>query len=128
MAKAHVLTTQGQVSRVAFHISIPAAGNNGAGIQWRTAVKNSGVAFPEGKAGTTILPDGDGTGGTISSTEKTDLVNGLIVEAVSNDVTIPSGLTTAQANAFLDDLHAAKAAEVQAIIQARLQYFGYTRT
>jgi len=121
MAKAHVLDATGANSRIAFHIAVP-AGNNASGIAWTVAVKNSGIG------GTTILPDGDGTGGTISSSEKTDITNGVTYEFVRNDVPIPGGLNLAGANAFLDALHAAAVSEIQPQLQAKLNYFGFTRT
>lgn len=120
MAKVHVLATDGGLTRVVFHIDVP-AGNNGAGVAWTAVIVNSGMG------GTTRLPDGAGTGGTISAAEKTAIQAGTVYE-VEERVSIPLGLNTAQANAFLDALHAAKVTEVQAQITARLNLFGFTRT
>lgn len=120
MAKAHVLTRSGPNARVAFHISVPAAGNNAAGIQWRTALKNSGLV------NATVLAAGNGSGGTISTAEGNDVVNGVVYEVVG-DLPIPDGISAAQADAFLDAHHAALQSEVQASLTTRLQYFGYTR-
>lgn len=119
MGKAHVLDGNG-VTRIVFHIAVP-AGNNSAGISWVNAVKNSGLG------GTTVLPDGDGTGGTISTAEKLELTNGTTYEYVWSDVPVPAGMNVAQANAYLDALHAAAVVEIQAQLQNRLRYFGYTR-
>lgn len=120
MAKAHVLDTAGGLTRVAFHITVP-AGNNAAGIAWSTALKNSGIG------GKTVLPDGDGTGGTVGTVEKTSIVTAGTTFEVVRQVPIPTGLTLAQANAFLDDLHADLVTEIQPQLQARLNYFGFTR-
>lgn len=119
MAKAHVLSTEGGFTRVAFHIAVP-AGNNAAGTAWSAVLVNSGIG------GTTVLPDGAGTGGTISATEKTSIQGGTVFEVIDR-VFLPSGLTGAQADALLDAAHAAKTTEVQAQVQARLNYFGYVR-
>lgn len=119
MAKAHVLDSAGAETRVAFHIAVP-AGNNSAGIAWSAAVKNSGVGS------TTVLEDGNGQGGTIGATEKAEVTNGTVFEKVVS-TSIPAGMNAAQANAFLDALHADLVTEVQADLQARLAYFGYTR-
>jgi hypothetical protein len=102
------------------HIDVP-AGNNSAGTAWTVVILNSGIG------GTTRLADGAGTGGTISSAEKTSITSGTVYE-VEQLVSLPPGMNATQANAFLDALHAAKVTEVQAQIQQRLPYFGYTRT
>ena len=120
MAKAHVLDTSGGLTQVAFHIAVP-VGNNGAGTAWSAVLINSGIG------GTTVLPDGAGTGGTISAAEKTSIAAGTVFEVVDR-IFIPTGLNAAQANAFLDAVHAAKVTEVQAQVTARLSMFGYTRT
>lgn len=120
MAKAHVRATAGGLTEVVMHIDVP-AGNNNAGTAWSAVLVNSGIG------GTTVLPDGTGSGGTISTAEKTSIQTGAVFEVVDR-VAIPPGLNAAQANAFLDAVHAAKVIETQAEIQKRLGYFGYTRT
>jgi hypothetical protein len=120
VAKAHVLDTSGGLTRVAYHIDVP-AGTNTVGTSWSAVLINSGIG------GTTVLPDGAGTGGTISVTEKTAITAGTVYEVVDR-VSIPAGLNTAQANAYLDALHAAKTVEVQSQIQSRTGMFGFTRT
>lgn len=123
MAKAHVLTTSGEQIRIAFHVAVP-VGNNVAGIAWTTAIRNSGLG------GRTVLPDGDGTGGTISVAEKTNITtDGTVYEVVR---TVQSSQirtdTAAHANADIDALHAALVTEIQPQLQAQLNVFGYTRT
>ncbi len=120
MAKVHVLDTSGGLTRVVCHIDVP-AGNNSAGTAWAAVIVNSGIG------GTTVLPDGAGTGGTISAAEKTSIQGGTVFEVIDR-ISIPLGMNAAQANAFLDAVHAAKVIEVQAQITARLNYFGFTRT
>ena len=121
MAKVHVLTTSGGYSRVVFHIPIPVA-NNTAGTPWATALKNSGLAR-------TALVDGDGTGGSIDATEKTAITNGTTYETEAS-IQIPTGLTSAQYNAYFDALHADKVDEITGLgsaLRLRLDYFGYRR-
>lgn len=120
MAKCHVLATSGANTQVALHITVP-AGNNSAGIPWATVLKNSGIG------GKTVLPDGDGTGGTISAAEKTSVVTNATVYEVVVSTPIPAGMSAATANAFLDALHAAAVIEQQDNIQKQLAQFGFTR-
>ena len=66
MANIHVLESPAPGRfRVAYHVAIPAS-NNPAGVAWRTAIVNSRDATRP----VTVLPDGDGTNGTISAAEK----------------------------------------------------------
>lgn len=121
MARAHVLTRSGGKCRVVFHITVPATGNNDAGTQWRTALVNSKIIAAS------ALPAGNGSGGTISTAEQTELTNGASYEVV-RDVEIPGGMSAAQANAFLDALHGELTTEIQEELRQRLLLFGYTRT
>jgi hypothetical protein len=75
MANIHVLETDGPEFRVAAHVPISDDVNT-AGVNWRTVVINSG------RGGKTILPAGDGTGGTISDKELEDIASGAIIEVV----------------------------------------------
>lgn len=120
MARAHVLDSNGGgASRIAWHFSVP-AGNNDAGIAWTVALANSSLRS------TSVLPDGSGNGGSISAAEKANLANGSVYEWVDS-LEIPPGMTAGQANAYLDEYHAAKQTEVYAMLQRRLRYAGYTR-
>lgn len=120
MAKAHVLDSNGGgQTRVAWHFTVP-AGNNTAGISWVTALLNSSI--PK----TTVLPDGSGTGGSISAAEKATIGAATVFEVVTS-LPIPAGLNTTQANAFLDLQHAAQQTEEYERLQRRLAYAGYTR-
>jgi len=112
MANVHVLeqTAPGRF-RVVYHVAIPAT-NNAAGVAWRTAVVNSRIA---GQA-VSVLPDGDGTNGTISAAEKAQLTSGAVYEVVREE----KGQTGAGINA----MHAQRSAEVLAALQARLAQFG----
>lgn len=122
MANWHALTgdVAGNAFQVVFHIAVPNTGNNRAGIQWRTALVNSKLG------GTTILPDGDGTGGTISAAEKSSVQSGAIYEYVLEIATNP-GETAVQLRARVDTLHTALSTSVLAALQARLTYFGHAQ-
>lgn len=112
MANTHVLeqTTPGRF-RVVYHVAIPAT-NNAAGVAWRTAIVNSRDATRP----VTVLPDGDGTNGTISAAEKAQLTSGALYEVVREE----KGQTGAGINAMF----AQRSAEVLAALQARLSQFG----
>lgn len=122
MASYHVLTgtADGNSFVLVLHVPIPGAGNNRAGVQWRTALVNSGIG------GSTVLPDGDGSGGTISAAEKAQIASGAVFEVVEDFATHP-GETAAQLRDRADARHAAVTARVQAALQGRLTYFGFTR-
>jgi len=121
MANWHALTGQrdGNAFRIVFHVAIPGTGNNRAGVQWRTALINSGIG------GTTVLPDGDGTGGTISVTEKTSITTGALFEVVEDFATNPPE-TGAALKARIDTYFTALSSRVTADLQLRLTYFGFT--
>lgn len=123
MASYHVLEGQGDGNgyRVVYHVTIPGTGNNRAGIQWRTALMNSVLK------NTSVLPAGDGTGGTISATEVTALGNGSLYELERMEVTRP-GETAAQFRDRLDAAYPALVTAVQNELQGRLSYFGFIRT
>ena len=65
--------------------------------------------------------------GTITTAELNDLTNGVAYEVV-DWTPIPVGMNAAAANAFLDNLHAARQAETQPQRQAQLNYWGFVRT
>jgi hypothetical protein len=90
MANWHALTgtSDGNSFRIVFHLPIPSALNR-ANVNYRTAVVNSG------QGGKTALPDGDGTGGTISAAEKASIVAGALYEHVEDFPTSPGETATA---------------------------------
>ena len=114
MANTHVLTATGNTITLVLHIAIPAT-NNPRGVAWRTALVRSGIG------GKTILPDGDGTGGTISALEKADVSSGAVYELVTS----PKRMTST--NAALDEFYAKLSAETLAGLQTMLANYGHTR-
>jgi hypothetical protein len=117
----HVLTglDDGNAFRVVNHIPIPPA-NNRVGVNYRTAIINSGIG------GRTILPDGDGSGGTISAAEKAAILAGSLYEVVEEFSTNP-GETAAQLQARIDARYNALIGIVQDRVGKQLSYFGFTR-
>jgi hypothetical protein len=122
VADYHVLTgtEDGNSFVVVHHIPIPSGAANRAGVAYRTALINSGYG------GKTVLPDGDGTGGTISAAEKTQVQAGALFEVVDNFPTNPAE-TAPQLQVRLDARHNALVTEHQDRITKRLTYFGYVR-
>ena len=117
MANVHVLESPAPGRfRVAYHVAVPAT-NNAAGVPWRTAIVNSRPAGANAPP-ISVLPDGDGTDGTISAAEKAQLTSGAVYEFVREE----KGQTGATINA----MHAQRSAEVLAALQARLAQFGRT--
>lgn len=115
MANIHVLAMDGSEFTAAFHLAIPNS-NNTAGVNWRTVVLRNGY-------GTTILPDGDGTLGTISAAEKSDIQSGAVVEIVET-VKPAGGFPN---GAALDAAHEAIRTRFLADFQAHYARYGTTR-
>jgi hypothetical protein len=123
MANVHTLTIEpGGLFLLVSHVAIP-VGNNSAGLSWQTARLRSGASTA------TVLPDGDGTLGTISASEKSDLVAGTIFEVTSQfDVGADwESLTGPQKAARVDAEYTRLVGVTQAALQQRLRYFGFTR-
>lgn len=125
MANMHILTQDRGLYRIAAHIAIP-VGNNSAGVSWRTALINSGLG------GSTVLIDGDGTAGTISSAEKSSIASGALYEDVGilevvHDSSTGGSQTTQQLATIVDAYFTARTTAVLASLQAQLTWFGQTR-
>lgn len=120
MANWHALLgdKDGNSYEVAYLIPIPSATNR-VGVNYRTAIINSGLG------GKTILPDGDGTGGTISSTDKTLITTGAAYEVVERFATNP-GQTLTQLTNAVNARFTALTTSVQAALVNQLAYFGGT--
>ena len=113
MANLHVLEQIGPGRfRVVLHVAIP-VGNNPAGFPWRTA-----VAAHVDAAKPSVLPDGDGTAGTISAAEKAQIISGAVLEVVREE----KGQTTASAA----NIYALRSAAILAELQVRYNQYGRT--
>ena len=122
MGALHALTAQHGSIRIAIHITTP-AGNNVAGVSWATAYQRSRGTL------TTVLADGDGTGGTIAAGEKTSVLDGSVIELVDH-FPVPSNwatLSATQRNTAIDAWAAANQAELLLTLQNQLRYFGIVR-
>lgn len=113
MADWHILTRGPAGYRAIFHIPIPAT-TNPVGVSYRTALVRSGIG------GSTVLPDGDGTGGTISAAEKTAIASGALLEHEML-VDVPD---TAERVAFMTDLFNETRRELLERLQAQLAQYG----
>ena len=119
MANIHVLDRDGSEFRVVVHIPIPNTLNS-AGVSWRDALINSGIG------GKTVLPDGNGTGGTIIGAEKVQIVSGALYEVedrLKPDSNNPDKPGDA---AYLQAAFAVIRDRDWPLIQARLKWFGVT--
>jgi hypothetical protein len=120
MSDMHVLTGDGnQAWTVVMHIPVPDT-NNTVGTNWRTALVNSGMG------GSTGLPDGDGTNGTISAAEKTQVEAGELYEYSQTMEIDGPGSNAASRIAVLRASYTAKKSTVLAALQRRLKFYGYT--
>jgi hypothetical protein len=122
MTNMHVLTKTGVTYRIVGHVAVP-VGNNLAGVSYRLAVVRSKLG------GTTVLPDGDGTAGTISAAEKTNIVtDGSLYEIVYDlDVTQGGSISGAAILTYMDQDFAARSSEALTFLQGQLVQFGRTR-
>lgn len=121
MADMHVLTGDGNKWQVVMHIAVP-GGTNAVGIPWSIALVNSGLG------GSTVLPDGDGNGGTISSAEKVAVLAGTVFEHSTSVLVESGGSDGPGIQATLRQMYASTKAGVQAAISRRLRYFGKTES
>jgi hypothetical protein len=120
MSDMHVITGDGDRNwSVVLHIPVPNA-NNSVSVNWRTALINSGMG------GTTRLPDADGTEGTISAAEKTQIEAGELYEHSVTTEIDGQGVDNASRIAAMRAMYTAESARVTAFIQRRLKFFGYT--
>lgn len=119
MSKIHVLAGNGSnLYTVVVHANTP-AGNNGAGVLWSDAIKNSGRA-------TSIMTAGTGPG-QIQNAELNNVANGTIIEGSFAWGDDPAW-TNAQRQADLDLRATQLVNELLARYQSELRYFGFIRT
>ena len=119
MADIHVLTgDQNRSWSVVMHFNVPDATNE-VGVNYRTALVTSGLG------GSTALPDGDGTGGTISAAEKAEIEAGIKAEYSASVLVESGGTSPAEMRAMLRGEYARQNATAIANLQSRLRYFGH---
>jgi len=125
MADMHVIDGAGKGAwRVVMHFDTPDI-DNAVAVNYRTAIKNSGLVDSTSPS---VLPDGDGTGGSISAAEKTDLVNGVKFEHVANLTLDGSGTTDSTRVAVLRAAYARLESDTVEKVKERLKFFGHNET
>lgn len=125
MSQWHVRTGDGNGNsyQVVFHLPVPSVLNR-VSVNYQTALINSGLG------GKTILPDGDGTSGTISAAEKASIQAGSIYEHTETYLTNP-GNALATDKAALDARYSTlsnTSGPVLGPLQKQLTYYGATST
>ena len=115
MANLHILTRDGLEFRVVAHVAV-AAGSNSAGVPWRTAILLSKLS-----TGLSVLPDGDGSAGTIDATEKANLASGALIEVQTS---IKPSTESENNDAYLQAQFLLIQAAAQARFTAALKWFG----
>ena len=120
MADMHLTTNGGGTWKVVMHFGVPDVAN-AVSVNYRTALVNSGLAS------VSVLPDGDGTAGTISATEKADLAAGIVYEHVANLDLDGTGTTNASRVALLKERYAAIETKVVADLKSKLKFFGHNQ-
>ncbi len=121
MADMHIIDGDGKKSwRVVMHFDVPDI-NNDIGISYRTALVTSGLAR------LSILPDGDGSGGTIDADEKAALAAGTVYEHVVAANLDGTGTTNASRIASLKALYSAAETETVNNLKRRLKLFGHNQ-
>lgn len=121
MADMHVIRGNGRGDwLVVMHFDIPNV-NNSVGLNVRTALIRSGLISES------VLDEGDGLGGTISTDEALDLANGAILEKV---IWLPLdgvGTTNSSRVDLLRERYTAIAATINADLISRLRFFGFNQ-
>jgi hypothetical protein len=120
MAQWHLLEKDTQGYRIVYHLPIPAT-NNAAGLSRRTVLLNSR------EGGRTQLPDGDGTGGTISAAEKNQIIVGELYEATVYRA-FPDSLTPVQLAAAIDADWTNTRDTLRDALNVKLNQYGRTST
>lgn len=122
MADMHIIrgSQTAMVLTVVIHMDTP-AGNNAAGISWATAILRSGMS-----KGTSVLPSGDGTGGTIDAAELSAIGAGTRFEFMGT-CPLPEvwdALTTPQKQTFVRNWRTTTIATKSAELSRDINYFG----
>lgn len=101
---------------VVMHFAVP-LGNNQAGVPFSIILVNAG-------RNTTVLPDGDGTKGTIGAAEKLEIENGTVREHVARDPIQSDGTTLTKTRAALREFYASEKTRSNAELARQLPWFG----
>lgn len=127
MSNVHITTMGANKLRLVCHVPIP-AGSNAASVTWQTALVNAKLATVS-----VLTPAVGGGNGTIDSTPSTGEVDQLAAGSLYERVleydlgSDWSGLSGANKAARIDAVFAQVKSDVQAELQSRLNFFGFTR-
>ena len=127
MADMHIL--RGNNSNewtIVMHFEVPDT-NNAVGINYRTALVNSGIGLND-SGRRTVLPTGDGTGGTISVIEEALLDSGARYENVGSYRVESGGTSNAQLMSAIQSFYASENERLTAANESVLRYFGHTES
>lgn len=127
MADSHVLEIVNGIAQVVMHFPVP-TGNNAVGITLPAAlVKSKGLDDKRAAiVPQSILPDGDGTGGTIDAVEKAAIADGTLSERLVR-VEIEEGRDTeAKVQRALRKFYGREQTEFQAELSRELKWYGMT--
>ena len=117
MSDMHTTVDGNGVPILVMHFEVPNK-NNSVQINLRTALKNSRLTS------TSILKDGDGTDGTISSVEKQQLADGEKIE-VHKEITLEGkGSSSSKRRNLKDKLYDREKTAAIKRIEALLKFFG----
>ena len=125
MADIHILGKGNDGNhRIVFHFSVAAGSNDvpaaaGGTVTWREAVAGSLGGSP-----VSVLPDGDGTKGTISDAELAQIASGEVIERQHLYAVDSGGTADVQRAASIRAVYAKMKTQVTAEIVAQLGYFG----
>lgn len=118
MSRMHILSSAGlNLYNVVVHAPVP-AGNNTAGVSWKTAIANSGIQPAS------VLPTGNGPG-QITTAEANQVTGGDLIEAPFQWGDDPAWDNPTRI-ADLNTRAGQAVAEVTARFRDQLKYFGYT--
>jgi len=127
MADMHILTgNNAKEWTIVMHFTVPDT-TNSVGVNFRTALLNSGEGVREGGRRSSLLA-GDGTEGTISAAEEANLDNGSLFEHSVALLVESGGTSNPELQATIREMYATENSRVQAAIGSRLRYFGHTES
>ena len=126
MSDIHVLTGNNDIGwTLAFHFPVPDVNNN-VGVNFRTALVNSGIGVGE-DGRRTILPVGTGAG-QINPAEEALLDAGELVEHVALFRVESGGTSPGQLQSAVRQFYASSSLSVQSGLASVLRYFGHVES
>lgn len=123
MTEIHILTGNNAGSiTIAMHVPVPDA-NNDVGVNYRTALVNSGIGLDTDTGRRTTLPVGTGPG-EINPAEEALIDAGELFEFLES-TRVPPGASNAELIVIAQNQYALTNSNLQQQIGERLRYFGH---